>query len=46
MLCNSPRPNLIPYRFQPENEQPFAKKQLQVRLPVDLQQALDRIPGK
>ncbi len=46
MPRNSPRPNLIPYQFQPDNEQPFAKKQLQVRLPVDLKEALDSIPAK
>ena len=46
MPRNSPRPNLIPYQFKPDNEQPFAKKQLQVRLPVDLKEALDRIPAK
>jgi len=46
MPRNSPRPNLIPYQFKPDNEKPFAKKQLQVRLPVDLQQELDRIPPK
>ncbi len=46
MPRNSPRPNLIPYRFQPDNEQPFAKKQLQIRLPLDLKEALDSIPAK
>ncbi len=46
MPRNSPRPNLTPYRFKPDNEQPFAKKQLQIRLPLDLKEALDSIPTK
>ncbi len=46
MPQNSPRPNLIPYRMKPEGDEALDRRQLQVKLPKSLREALDEIPSK
>lgn len=41
-----PKPHLIPYRMKPEGSEAFHKRQLQVKLPKSLREALDYIPPK